>query len=217
MSFVPREAVEQAVKEALEISPKRNFKQSVDLIVVLRDIDLRSPQGRIREVVILPHPPKKHVRICVAADGDMAVKAKEVADRVLTREELQGLVGNRKAAKKIAEFCDWVIVKADLMPLVGRTLAPALGPRGKVPIPVPPNANIAEIVKTYRSAVMLRAKDQPQVMCRVGTEDMPVNEIVDNIFKVLSTLEGKLPNARHNIAKVIVKLTMGPPVEVKLR
>ena len=217
MSFVAREAIEKAVREAIEAAPKRKFKQSVDLIVVLRDIDLKSPQARIRETVFLPHAPRKQVKICVAADGEMAVKAKEVADRVITREELQSLVGNRKAAKKIAEFCDWVLVKADLMPLVGRTLAPALGPRGKVPVPVAPNADIVQIVKTYRSAVMLRTKDQPQVMCRVGTEDMPVNEIVDNIVKVLSTLEGRLPNPRHNISRVIVKLTMGPPVEVKLR
>ncbi len=215
MSFVPRGNVEKAVREAIEGSPRRNFKQSVDLTVVLKDVDLKSPQGRIREIVFLPHPPRKKVTICVAADGDMAVKAKELADRVLTREDLQALIGNRKAAKKIAEFCDWVLVKTDLMPLVGRTLAPALGPRGKVPVPVPPNADIAAFINRYKSAVMLRVKDQPQVMCRVGTEDMNVNEIVENIFKVLGTLENKLPNPRNNIARIIVKTTMGPPVEVR--
>jgi len=214
MSFVPRENVEKAVREAIEGSPKRRFKQSVDLTVVLKDIDLKSPQGRIREIVFLPHPPRKHVKVCVVADGDMALKAKEVADRVLGREDLQAMMGNRKAAKKVAEFCDWVLVKTDLMPLAGRTLAPALGPRGKVPVPVPPNADIVAFVNRYRSAVMLRVKDQPQVMCRVGTEDMDVNEIVENIYKVLSTLENKLPNPRNNIARVIVKTTMGPPVEV---
>jgi len=217
VSFVPRDAVEKAVREAIEGSPRRRFLQSVDLTVVLRDVNLKSPQGRIRETVFLPHRPNKKVNICVVADGEMALKAKEVAERVITREELQGLIGNRKAAKKIAEFCDWVLVKTDLMPLVGRTLAPALGPRGKVPIPVPPNADIVSFVERYRSAVMLRVKDQPQVMCRVGTEDMDVGKIVENIYKVLSTLEAKLPNPRHNIARILVKTTMGPPVEVQLR
>jgi large subunit ribosomal protein L1 len=215
VSFVPRGNVEKAVKEAIEGSPRRNFKQSVDLTVVLKDVDLKSPQGRIREIVFLPHPPRKKVTICVAADGEMAVKAKELADRVLTREDIQALMGNRKAAKKIAEACDWVLVKTDLMPLVGRTLAPALGPRGKVPVPVPPNADIRAFIERYRSAVMLRVKDQPQVMCRVGTEDMDVGEIVENIYKVLGTLEHKLPNPRNNIARIIVKTTMGPPVEVQ--
>lgn len=217
MSFIPRSNMEKAIEEALKASPKRNFKQSVELIVVLRDVDPRSPQGRIREVVFLPHPPRKPVKICIVAEGDLEMKAKEVADRVINRRELQELVGNRKAAKKIAEYCDWVLVQVNLMPLAGRVLGPALGPRGKPPVPVPPNADPAQIVQRYRSAVRLRTKDQPQVMCRIGTEDMPVNEIADNAYKVLQAIEGKLKNPRHNIARVIVKTTMGPPVDVKLR
>ena len=217
MSFVPKENLLEAIAEALNSAPKRKFKQSVDMIIVLRDIDPRSPEGRIRETVFLPHPPKKHVRVCVVADGDMALKAKEVADRVITREELQELQGNRKAAKKIAEFCDWVLVKVDLMPLAGRTLGPALGPRGKAPIPVPPNADIKVFVERYRNAVRLRTKDQPQVMCRIGTEDMALEQIVENAVRVLQALEGKLKNPQYNIARVIVKTTIGPPVEVRLR
>jgi len=217
MSFVPKENLLEAIAEALNSAPKRKFKQSVDMIIVLRDIDPRSPEGRIRETVFLPHPPKKHVRVCVVADGDMALKAKEVADRVITREELQELQGNRKAAKKIAEFCDWVLVKVDLMPLAGRTLGPALGPRGKAPIPVPPNADIKAFVERYRNAVRLRTKDQPQVMCRIGTEDVVLEQIVENAVRVLQALEGKLKNPQYNIARVIVKTTMGPPVEVRLR
>ena len=210
MSFIPKENLLEAIAEALSNAPKRKFKQSVDMIVVFRDVDPRTPEGRIREVVFLPYPPKKHVRVCVVADGDMALKAKEVADRVITKEELQELQGNKKAAKKIAEFCDWVLVKVDLMPLAGRTLGPALGPRGKAPVPVPPNADIKAFVERYRSAVRIRTKDQPQVMCRIGTEDMAPEQIAENAMKVLQTLEGKLKNPQHNIARVIIKTTMGP-------
>ncbi len=217
MSFVDKNVLEEAVRKALETSPKRNFKQSVELIVVLRDIDVKSPEGRIREIVFMPHKLRKDVKICVAAEGDMALKAKEGgAHLVLTRDDLNKIQGNRKEAKRIAQQCDWVLVRADLMPLVGRILGPALGPRGKVPTPVPMNANILELIEKYRRATMIRTKDQPQIMCRVGTEDMDVKEIVDNILAVLSALEGKLKSI-HNIEKIVVKTTMGPPVEVKLR
>ncbi len=216
LSFIPRDNLVKAIEKAIQVAPKRNFKQSVDLIVVLRDVDVKSPGGRIRETVFLPNPPTKPVKVCVVADGDMALRARNVADKVITREELQGMVGNRKAAKKLAEFCDWVLVRADLMPLAGRTLGPALGPRGKAPIPVPPNADIATLVERYRSAVRLRTKDQPQVMCRIGVEDMDPLEMAENALKVLQTLEGKLENPRHNIHRVIVKLTMGPPIEVRM-
>ncbi len=215
MSFVPRENLVEAIKKAIVSSPPRRFKQSVDLVIVLRDINPRAPEGRIREIVFLPHPPKKHVSICVVADGDVAVKAREYADRVITREELQQI--DRKMAKKIAERCDWVLVKTDLMGLAGRILGPALGPRGKIPVPMPPNVDIKAYIERYRSAVMVRTRDQPQVMVRIGTEDMSPEELADNAIKVLQTVEGKLPNPVHNIARVIVKTTMGPPIEVRLR
>jgi large subunit ribosomal protein L1 len=217
MSFVPRENLVEAVREALQAGPRRNFKESVDLVVVLRDVNLKSPQGRIREVVFLPNKPNKDVTICVVAEGDMALKAKELADMVLSRSDLQAMLNDRKQAKKVAGKCDWVLVQTDLMPLVGRSLAPALGPRGKMPIPVPPSADIKSFVERYRSAVMLRTKDQPQVMCRVGTEDMEPEKIADNIAAVLSALEAKLPNGSQNIAKIVVKRTMGPPIEVRVR
>ncbi len=217
MSFIAKDWLVRAIEEAIAASPPRNFKQSVEMIVVLRDIDPRTPEGRIREIVILPHPPRKETKICVVADGDMALKAREIAHRVITRDDLQEMSGNKKAAKKIAQECDWVLVKTDLMPIAGRILGPALGPRGKIPVPVPPNADITLFAKRYRSAVVIRTKDQPQVMCRIGTIDMKPEEIAENAQAVLQTLEGKLKNPQYNIAKIVVKTTMGPPVEVKLR
>ncbi len=217
MSFVPLDNLVNAIKEAIEAAPPRRFKQSVEMIVVLRDVDPRTPEGRIREIVFLPYPPRKSVKVCVVADGDMALKAKEVADKVITREEIQGIAGNKKAAKKIAEECDWVLVKTDLMPLAGRVLGPALGPRGKIPVPVPPSADIASFVERYRRAVLIRTKDQPQVMCRIGTIDMEPREIAENALAVLQALESKLKNPPYNIARILVKTSMGPPVEVKLR
>ena len=217
MSFVPKGNIVEAVKKAIELSPKKNFRQSVDLIVVLRDIDIRSPEGRIRETIFLPKKISRDVKICVAADGDMALKARDAgAYKVLTRDELQKLVGNRKEAKKIAQQCDWVLVRADLMPITGRVLGPALGPRGKIPVPVPPAANIQALIEKYKSAVLIRTKDQAQIMCRVGVEDMKPEDIAENIMAVLTALEGRLKNPRYNIAKVIVKTTMGLPVEVKI-
>ncbi len=204
----------EAVNRALKLGKPRRFKQSIDLIIALRDVDLRSPEARIREIVYLPHKPPKEPRICVVADGDMAVKAREVGVEVFTRQDLQQLRGNRKAAKKIAKRCDWVLVRADLMGLAGATLGPALGPRGKAPTPVPPNANIAEVIERFKRAVWVRLRNQPQIMCRVGTEDMKPEEIAENIKAVLQVVESKL--GRQKIKRVYVKKTMGIPVQVAI-
>jgi large subunit ribosomal protein L1 len=210
--LVSQEALERAIENALKLAKKRKFKESVDLTVVLKDINLKGPEGRIKEVVELPHAMNKEVKICIVADGEMALKAQKMGLNVITKEELQQI--DKKKAKKIARDCDWVLVKVDLMGLVGRMLGPALGPRGKAPVPVPPNAPLEAIVRKYQKSVNLRVRKQPQVMCRIGTEDMDVKELVENAQAIISALERKLPNPQSQIAKVIVKTTMGPPILV---
>ena len=97
---------------------------------------------------------------------------------------------------------------------ISKAVKSTLGPRGKIPVPVPPNADISVFINRYKSAVLIRNKDQPQIMAPIGTEDMSPDDLVENAEAILSTLETKLPNGAHNIAKVIVKTTMGPPVPV---
>lgn len=213
---IDRGKLEKAIKEAISKSKRRNFKQSVELILVLRDVDIKSPEGRIRETIFLPHTPRKEIKICVVAEGDMALKAKKSgAYRVITREELKALAENRKLAKKLAQECDWFLIRTDLMGIAGRILGPALGPRGKIPVPVPINANIVSIIETYKKAVFIRTKDQPQIMARIGTEDMSPSELAENVLAIISAISTKLKNPQYNIAKIVIKTTMGPPIELK--
>jgi len=213
MPMPTKEQLQKSIEKALRLSPRRNFKQSVELVVVLKDVDPRTPEGRIRETIFLPRGRGKELSICIVADGEMAVKARELGAKIIvTSDDLRSM--GRKDARKIAEQCDWVLVRTDLMPLAGRVLGPALGPRGKIPVPVPPSANIEAFIKRYSSAILIRSKDQPQVMAPIGTEDMPLDGLVENAQAILSLLETKLPNGSHNIAKVIVKTTMGPPIPV---
>lgn len=121
-----------AVKEAKEKSEKRKFTQSVELVLNLQEIDMKSPEGRIQEIVDLPHALEKPNRICVMASGELALKARRAnADHVVERSELDGLAGKKRELRKMAEDYDVFIAEAQLMPLVGKILGPVLGPRGK--------------------------------------------------------------------------------------
>lgn len=204
-----------ALAELRKTSAKREFKQSIELIVKLREVDLKKPENRIQETVELPNPLDRDVKVCVFATGDLVRRAKEAgADAVLTREDLEALAKNKKEARKIATAYDFFVSEATLMPMVGKTVGPMLGPRGKMPTPVPPNASIDQIIKTHRKMVRVRVRDQPVVQCRVGTDSMQDEHIIQNIQAVFGRVEGKLERGIRNISTVMIKPTMGPTVRV---
>jgi large subunit ribosomal protein L1 len=205
-----------AVKEAKEKSEKRKFNQSIELILKLQDIDMKAPEAKIQEVVELPHALEKPNKICVIASGEMAMKAKKAnADHVVERSELEGLAGKKQEMRKIANGYDFFIAEAPLMPLVGKTLGSVLGPRGKMPVPVPPSADIAGLITKHRKTVVVRMRSQPIIQSRIGMENMKDEDIADNIQSVLRVLEGKLKKGMKNIKFAYIKTAMGPPVKVK--
>jgi large subunit ribosomal protein L1 len=204
------------VKETKEKSEKRKFTQSIELVLNLKEIDMKSSEGKIQEVVELPYSLEKPNKICVIASGELALKARKAnADHVLERADLEGLAGKKRELRKIANEYDFFIAEAPLMPLVGKILGPVLGPRGKMPMPVPPTADIASLVDKHRKTITLRMRNQPILQCRVGTESMKDEEITENVQAVLRVIEGKLKKGMKNIKFVYLKTSMGKPVKIK--
>ncbi|PSP67313.1 50S ribosomal protein L1, partial [Halobacteriales archaeon QS_1_69_70] len=47
------DSIEDAVSRALEDSSERNFRETVDLAINLRDLDLEDPNNRVDESIVL--------------------------------------------------------------------------------------------------------------------------------------------------------------------
>jgi len=210
-----KDDIGRALSELRKNLVKRKFPQSIDLVVKLREVDLKKPENRINEAIALPNPPDKSLKICVIASGDLATRAKDAgADMLISRQDLENLGKDKKAARKLAVNYDFFIAEAPLMPLVGRGLGSFLGPRGKMPTPVPPNAAIDQVVSNHRKMVRVRMREQPVLQCRVGTENMPDDKLVENVQTVVSRVEQKLERGSKNIGEIHLKATMGKPVKV---
>ncbi|MHC3128648.1 MAG: 50S ribosomal protein L1 [Candidatus Bathyarchaeota archaeon] len=206
-----------AVKEVKSKSTERKFSQSIDLAINLQNIDMKKPEGRIQERIELPNSVGKELKICVIASGEMAFKAKKAgASLVVERAALEALVGDKKKQKVLAKNFDLFIAEAPLMPLVGRSLGASLGPRGKMPTPVPPNANIKEQIEKHRKLVFVRMRGQPVLQCRVGNEDMADKEIAENVQAIMRRIEGKLKRGIKNVKSVYLKTSMGSAVKVAM-
>lgn len=206
----------EAVKEAKSKSGQKKFNQTVDLIFDIKEIDMKAPEGRIQAVLELPHATGKPNKVCVIASGELALKARNSqADNVIERVDLEGLAGKKKDLRKLATSYDVFISEAPLMPLVGKILGPVLGPRGKMPLPVPPNADIANVIAKNRNTVVVRMRNQPIIQVSVGSEKMSDEELVNNIQAVLRLLEGKLKRGLKNVKFAFIKTSMGSPVKIK--
>jgi len=200
-------------------SDKRNFKQSIDLIINLRDIDLKKTEQHVDIYARTNHSLGKKQRIAAFVGPEMREDAKKVVDTVITPDEFAGYK-DKKKVKKLATSYDYFIAQANIMAQVAKTFGKVLGTRGKMPNPkagcvVPPKANLEPLYQKLQQTVRLKAKTMPAVQCMVGKEDMPDEEVADNIQTIINQLTHALPNHENNIAKVMVKLTMGKVVEIK--
>ncbi len=205
----------QAVKQALEKAPKRNFSESVDLAINLKNLDMSQPQNRIDEDVILPNGTGKPIKIAVFAKGETASKAKEAgADYVFGPEEIKLLGEDKARAKALAEEVSFFIADATYMPEIGRTLGQILGPRGKMPIPLTPDKDIVQIINRAKNSIKLRSKDKTTFHVSVGRREMEPEKIAENIQAVINRIEHRYERGLYNIKSIYVKTTMGPPVRV---
>jgi large subunit ribosomal protein L1 len=189
---------------------ERKFKQTVDLVVNLKDIDLNIPKNRIDEDVKLPKGRGSQAKIALFASGELALKSKDIVDFLIKPEEIDDYSDNKKAFKKIADEHDYFIAEAPLMPTIGKTLGTVLGPRGKMPKPVPPSADLKDMVKNLRDTIKIRSKTNMTFHTIVGSEDMDANDIADNIQAIIKRLEGTLERGRMNIKSMFIKTTMSP-------
>lgn len=202
------EVVEKILEESKKLD--RKFKQTVDLVINLKDIDLNVPKNRIEQEVILPHGRGEKAKVALFASGELAEKSKKIVDLLIKPEEMGDLSKDKKKFKKIADQHDFFIAEAPLMPTIGKTLGTVLGPRGKMPKPVPPNADISVLVKNLHSTVKVRSKNSKTFHTIAGNADMPKEQIADNVDAILKRVEGSLERGRMNIRSVYIKTTMGP-------
>jgi large subunit ribosomal protein L1 len=208
------DSIQDAVSRALDEAPERNFRETVDLAINLRDLDLDDPNNRVDESIVLPSGTGQDTRIVVFAEGETAIRAQDVADDVLDGEELEDLGDDDDAAKDLADETDFFIAEADMMQDIGRYLGTVLGPRGKMPTPLQPDDDVVETVNRMKNTVQVRSRDRRTFHTRVGAEDMSAEDIADNIDVIVRRLFTDLEKGPQNIDAIYVKTTMGPSVEV---
>jgi large subunit ribosomal protein L1 len=213
------ESMETAVAEARAKGTERGikFEQSFDIAVNFRkrELDVTKPENRLNQELILPNVLYPPAKVCAFGDGEFADNAKAAGvEHVVSKDDIPRLGEEKKERKSLAKGYDFFIAATDAMPLVGRYLGQALGPRGKMPRPFPPQADLTAVVSQYQRTVRIRMRNTPTFHVKVGHVRMGDKEIVDNIVAVLDFVKGK--ELFDRVGNIQVKTTMGPPVEMSI-
>ena len=210
------ENINNAIKEAIENAPERKFVESMDIQFTIKDVDLKNPTNRIKEEVRLPSGRGRDVRIAMFAAGEAATRARDAGIHVITPPEIEELGGNKGRAKKIGNQFDFFLSEVPHMGLIGRYLGTVLGPRGKMPRPVPPTLGPAVIATGLKTTVVVKSGDKMTFHTSIGTVGQSQEELFANAMEVYNRVIGRLERGAGNIRSLFIKTTMGPATRVEV-
>jgi len=204
--------LEKMIKTVKNDSKQRKFKQALEIFITFKDIDVKKGFA-LNEIVQLPKT-SSPAAVCVMATGDMSIKAKAAkADAVIGTEELDKFAANKRESRKFINKYDFFLADTKIMPVVGKVLGQLLGPRGKMPVPVPFDAPIESFLKRFRSSIKVRVRGSLSLACKFGDETMDDADLAVNAHAIVSAIEKKLPNGEKNIKRIMIKTTMGKPTK----
>jgi len=202
-----------AIKKLREIEDKREnkrkFDQTIDLIVNLKEFEVKKHGFNV--FVQLPHKAKEK-KIAGFFEKDS-----KLVD-VIKKDDF-GKYKEKKDIKKLIKSYDSFIANAKLMPAVATAFGRVLGPVGKMPSPqlgILPNEEenvIQEILNKVNSSVRIVVKE-PSIKVGVAKDSMSDEQIVENIIAVYHKILESLPKNKDNVRNVKIKFTMGKPVGV---
>ena len=205
-----KEIILKAMQE-LRKQEKRKFSQTVDLIINLKNFDIK--RENINLFVSLPYKIKDK-KVCA-----FLTKKSNIVETI-TKAEFEGYKG--KKTQKLAKDYDFFISIASLMPSVATSFGRVLGPLGKMPSPQlgmilkEDDKSIEEILEKINKTIRVRSKE-PSLKIPVGNEGMKDEEIAENILAVYNAVLNALTRKKESIRAVLIKFTMTKPIKLEIK
>jgi len=161
---------------------------------------------------VLPKGRGKDVSIGGFADGDTALQAKKLTTHVLGKEDILEYAKSKRKMRTYANSCHKFLAQPDLMPTIGRSWGIVLGPRAKMPQPLPPKVPIEPIMNRLKNTITIQSKKNPTIHAPIGTETMSAKDLAENAAAVMNTIGRQI--TEDKIKSVYITTTMGEAVRV---
>ena len=197
------------IKEALaglRKEKKRKFIQTGALVRKLKYFDVR--KEALNTFIFIPHGSEKKL-------AAFFMKRSKLIDTITEEDFVK--YKDMKDIKKLAKKYDGFIAVAPMMGKVATKFGRAFGPMNRMPSPqcgIVPQENedmVNDMISKMNNSIRIKNKEMA-IKFAIGKEDMPDEELAENINVAIKELEKKLPRGKDNIKEVLIKFTMTKPI-----
>jgi len=201
----------KAIEKIKSSEKKVNFDQTVDLIINLKEFDVR--RSAFNLFIQVPNKIK---------DKKIAGFFEKKSDLIDTiKKDEFAKFKEKKDIKKLTKKYDFFVSNAKLMPAVATAFGRILGPAGKMPSPqlgILPSEDekmIKAIINKINSNVRIIVKE-PSIKIGIAKQSLTDEQIMQNAVSVYHKILESLPRGKDNVRNVKIKLTMDKPVLVEI-
>lgn len=190
---------------------KRKFAQTVELIINLKNFDIKKQSINI--VVNVPHKVKDR-QICAFLNkksGSVDTIIKAEFDKYKDKREM----------KRLVKKYDFFIAVAGLMPAVAMSFGKVLGPVGKMPspqlglLPSEDEKPIKDLLAIINKVIKIKSKEA-SLKVSIGKEDLKDEEIAENAITVYKAVFNALPRQKENLKSVLIRFTMTKSIKIPI-
>ena len=199
--------IKKALAE-LRKEKKRKFVQSMDLVMNLKNFDVR--KEALNTFVLVPHPSEKKL-------AAFLTKRSKLIDSILEEDFVK--YKELKDIKKIAKKYDAFIAVAPMMGKIATKFGRVFGPMNRMPSPqagiIPQESDemIKGVIEKMKKSVRVKNKEAA-IKLVIGKENMSDEDLEENITEIIKGLEKVLPRGRDNVKEVLIKFTMTKPITI---
>ena len=210
MTKLTNAQINNSVEQALKERKQRQFGESIELQIMLRDFNT-DKEKKFNSTVLLNHQVRRVLKLCVVGTIGHVEQAKALGIDTQTIDEINIFAKDSKFVKKWARKYDTLLVSDSLKLKFIKLVGKQVNSVGQQPSFILENETVEMKQKELLQTVRFRIKNGAWLATAVGVDTLSVEEIRQNILRAVNFLVSLLPKGWQNIRSLTVKSTMGSP------
>lgn len=176
MNKLSNAQITEMIKTALTQEKKRNFPQTFELQIQLRDYNV-DKEKKFNSSVVLHYPVKRSLNVCVIGVMNHVDQAKALGLNFSNMEEIAKFQADSKKTKKWARKFDILLVSESLKLKFTKAIGKIVNSVNKQPVYVGDSESVESKMQELMKTIRFRIKKGPWMATSIGLEEQSPEEL----------------------------------------